>query len=434
MWIWTVSLRWFGNLPLKAKLYISFGWMSLFTFILGAICLIGIHRISSSYDQRASTAHVVTAPGQDATAASGNTTESISVQFESLIGGLTLFFLFLNFIMAWRLAHLISSPILNACLVLERLSNRDLTVRAKVESTDEAGRMCDALNRTICNLHNVLDGLMKNADALDGVAGQLADHVAQSVDQCKHQAELARQVLDSTRLVAAQEEAVVRYSHETAEAGRSSSDCAKNSSEIMGHATQTMDSAASASSAIVGLMSRLDSRSREITQVVTTIREISDTTHLLALNATIEAARAGEHGRGFAVVAGEVRSLADHTRAATEEISATIQNIQDESQKTVAAVQSSQASIEDGRFRTAEAHQILARIIEHATLTESLAEKTANAAQDQSVASRDIASNASQVAELATGSLKCSSEVAISMESIRSSARHLSDLVRQFKL
>jgi methyl-accepting chemotaxis protein len=93
---------------------------------------------------------------------------------------------------------------------------------------------------------------------------------------------------------------------------------------------------------------RLQETLKEIANVARLIKDIARHTNLLSLNAAIEAARAGSAGAGFAVVANEVKSLADQTSNATEEIDrrlATIRQATHEVVKSVGGVSDSFESI-----------------------------------------------------------------------------------------
>jgi methyl-accepting chemotaxis protein len=125
-----------------------------------------------------------------------------------------------------------------------------------------------------------------------------------------------------------------------------------------------------------GIVRALAEGAGKIGQVVDLITSIAGQTNLLALNATIEAARAGEAGRGFAVVASEVKSLAQQTGRATEEIGAQIGQVQTATNQAVDAIRAITGIIEE---------------------VAGIATSIAAAVEQQSAATAEIARNVQQM-------------------------------------
>ena len=151
----------------------------------------------------------------------------------------------------------------------------------------------------------------------------------------------------------------------------------------------------------------LSRKTQEIGQITRVIDEIVSQTHLLAFNAAIEAAHAGEHGRGFAVVADEVRKLSERTSKATKEIARMVQEIQDQSGDTVAAMCEGIEKAEEGMDKSREAGRALQGIVERVARVKERILQIAAATEEEAQASDRIAQSMEQgsrtVREIAEG-------------------------------
>lgn len=160
------------------------------------------------------------------------------------------------------------------------------------------------------------------------VGGMIEDVVTDLGEQIQSLAQLER-------LTASLEADQAQVAHATEEAKMLSAKAAEN---MTSSATQITSSIADIAQ-LTELVERLGAHvtnfaaaMEQVRSVSSSIESIAKTTNMLALNAAIEAERAGDAGRTFAVVASEVKKLASHTRAATDEIKRTVGSLSTEAE------------------------------------------------------------------------------------------------------
>ncbi|KEP28327.1 methyl-accepting chemotaxis protein [Bacillus zhangzhouensis] len=356
----------------------------------------------------------------------------------------------------------ISKRLSNLVRFSKKVSNGDLRDKLQIQSDDEIGQvgkgfntMIDSLRSLIGAVQTSVENVASSSEELTASAGQTSkatEHITLAIEQFSSGNESQN---DKVELSSGELEEMNRGLQHMNESAESITASSIKSTDIAGEGGQLVEKTASQMNVIdqsvkkaENVIGALESKSKDITQILGVINGIADQTNLLALNAAIEAARAGESGRGFSVVAEEVRKLAVQSANSAKEIEYLINEIVqdiDVSQEVFTAVN---REVQSGLSFTEQTKVSFHNIFE---MTKEISDKlqtmnqtvvqlskgsshVSEAVREIADVSRESSANIQDIAASAEEQLASMEEISSSSATLSSMAEELRDLISKFKV
>lgn len=200
----------------------------------------------------------------------------------------------------------------------------------------------------------------------------------------------------------------------------SSAESASGAYQMVRTAVEQADQSREELQALTNAMERISSTSQEIQNIIGSIEEIASQTNLLSLNASIEAARAGEAGKGFAVVADQIGKLAgDSAQAAV--------NTRD-------LIEKSLQEIENGNQITEKTVAALNKILESMNDFSNAVKGASESSTEQANMLKQIEQGIEQISSVVQSNSAAAEETSATSQELSAQSEGLKNLVGRFKL
>ncbi|TMP07627.1 methyl-accepting chemotaxis protein [Pseudoalteromonas sp. S3178] len=301
------------------------------------------------------------------------------------------------YVISLRIRDSVGGEPQEAAKVIALISQGDLT--ANVDSCCPNSMMASVAVMQ-SKLKTIVDSIINSSDELSTHSASVASGSQQALSAADAQVTYTNSAVSSLEEMSRSINAVAGSVKQTEDNSKVTAQLSQQGSIAVQKVAAEIEQISLTVKATVNQVNVLQEHVKHIGDILSVIRSISDQTNLLALNAAIEAARAGESGRGFAVVADEVRQLAQRTGDATGDIEKMILQVQENTQASVTAMETTVPQVENGLTLTHEANQLLNQIQQQANDSLSNVLEIVEATSSQVATVAQISSGVEEIASM----------------------------------
>jgi methyl-accepting chemotaxis protein len=314
----------------------------------------------------------------------------------------------------------------------EKIADGDLQVNVKPQSPRDM--LGNAFASMIENLRNLMSQIAEGVNVLSTSAGQissstteLATTSAEAATAVSETTSTVEEVRQTAQLANQKAKSVSENTQKMTQISQTGTKSTEETIEGINIIKQQMES-------IGDTMVRLSDQSQTIGRIVATVEDLAAQSNLLAVNASIEAAKAGEQGKGFAVVAQEVKSLAEQSQQATNQVRNILTDIRKATSAAVMATEQGSKAVEAGVKRSGQAGQSIQMLSGSVVEAAQAATQIAASSQQQLVGMDQVALAMESIKEASTQNMASAKQLELAAHNLKELGQKLQHTVARYKI